>query len=160
MGRQNSKGKLLLASTLIFGRNVVLGNFFRRNLAFVGVGSVFDAVHNARFERLPLFDKLRDAFGVHVFNTGQPLKVAGLAACLQSDTLTDSSARSRALTTTAGRFLWARGFLPLGGLRLGGLCRYGFFLALCLLASHGKSLPPVRHVDNTSSAKAERPARY
>ncbi len=47
----------------------------------VGISGVLDAGHGFRFERLPLFEKLGDVFGVDAGATGDALDIAGLSTC-------------------------------------------------------------------------------
>lgn len=85
----NSRKKLIVGFAIIaiLGPDVVLGDFSGPDFALVGIRGVLDAVHDLGFERLPLFDKLRDALGVHVFHARQALNIPGLTAAFKADAL-------------------------------------------------------------------------
>lgn len=72
----------LLAIIAILGLNVILEDFLGSNATFVRIRCVFDAVYDACFERLALFDQFGNAFRVGVLNDRETLDVAGLPTAL------------------------------------------------------------------------------
>ena len=73
-----SVGELLLS--VVFFRNIILGNFVRLHFGDVGVGRPFHTCDYFRFEALPFLEQFRDALGIGIFNLGNSLRVPGLPA--------------------------------------------------------------------------------
>src|SRR5277367_1920805 len=59
---------------VVFARHVVFGDFVGVNLAFIGVGNIFDSFDHFGFEGVAFFEKFIDAFGVRSGAIGKALQ--------------------------------------------------------------------------------------